>query len=64
MTLLGYGDGIRRGRFEKNRTWDILINARFVAVTSITAGSKAEGLTCFKESDYDRLFVPKKCPLC
>ncbi|KAH3850416.1 hypothetical protein DPMN_092827 [Dreissena polymorpha] len=58
MTMLGYGEEIRRRRVEKNREWDILLNPFIDNVTFITAGSKAEGLTCINESDYDFLFVP------
>ncbi|KAH3809353.1 hypothetical protein DPMN_137716 [Dreissena polymorpha] len=57
MTRLGYGEQIRRWRIEKNKERDSLINARSSDVTVITAGSKAEGLTCYYESDLDSLFV-------
>ncbi|KAH3809354.1 uncharacterized protein LOC127834501 [Dreissena polymorpha] len=57
MTRLGYGEQIRRWRVEKYKEQDSLMNARFRYVTMITAGSKAEGLTCLHESDRDELFV-------
>ncbi|XP_052240802.1 uncharacterized protein LOC127851221 [Dreissena polymorpha] len=62
MTRLGYGEMMRRWRVEKYREYDRLKNARYLneqgnAVTCITAGSKAEGLTCYLESDWDILFV-------
>ena len=62
MTRLGYGEMMRRWRVEKYREYDRLMNARSLnkqgnAVTYITAGSKAEGLTCYLESDWDILFV-------
>ncbi|KAH3733759.1 hypothetical protein DPMN_040193 [Dreissena polymorpha] len=60
MTRLGYGEMMRRWRVEKYRENDRLLNARSLNKqrnTIITAGSKAEGLTCFLESDWDVLFV-------
>ncbi|XP_052217813.1 uncharacterized protein LOC127835427 [Dreissena polymorpha] len=57
MTRLGYGEQIRRWRVEKYKERDSLMNARESDVTMITAGSKAEGLTCCYESDIDSLFV-------
>ncbi|KAH3809301.1 hypothetical protein DPMN_137663 [Dreissena polymorpha] len=57
MTRLGYGEQIRRWRVEKYKEHDSLMNARSSDVTVITAGSKAEGLTCFYESDRDFLLV-------
>ncbi|KAH3733776.1 hypothetical protein DPMN_040210 [Dreissena polymorpha] len=60
MTRLGYGEMMRRWRVEKYREYDKLLNARVLNEqrnTIITAGSKAEGLTCFLESDWDVLFV-------
>ncbi|KAH3733812.1 uncharacterized protein LOC127850171 [Dreissena polymorpha] len=57
MTRLGYGEEIRRWRIEKYREMDRLSNARRSDITKITAGSKAEGLTCLLESDIDVLFV-------
>ncbi|KAH3734227.1 hypothetical protein DPMN_040666 [Dreissena polymorpha] len=59
MTLLGYGDEIRRRRIEKYREMDRLQNAEPYDVTLITAGSKAEGLTGWLESDRDVLCVMK-----
>ncbi|KAH3845410.1 hypothetical protein DPMN_087690 [Dreissena polymorpha] len=50
MTRLGYGEEIRRWRVEKYRELDRLQDL------PITAGSKAEGLTCRFESDYDILY--------
>jgi hypothetical protein len=57
MTRLGYDEEMRRWRIEKYRETDRLQNARLSGVTMITAGSKAEGLTCFYESDWDLLNV-------
>ncbi|KAH3809327.1 hypothetical protein DPMN_137690 [Dreissena polymorpha] len=67
MTRLGYGEQIRRWRVEKYKEKDSLnnalssaitvMNARSSYATVITAGSKAEGLTCYYESDRDELFV-------
>ncbi|KAH3694699.1 hypothetical protein DPMN_082140 [Dreissena polymorpha] len=57
MTRLGYGEEIRRWRAEKYREIDRLWNARLRDETVITAGSKAEGLTCAHESDLDVLSV-------
>ncbi|XP_052229565.1 uncharacterized protein LOC127843798 isoform X2 [Dreissena polymorpha] len=57
MNRLGYGDEIRRWRVEKFRQIDRLYNAELSYVTGITAGSKAEGLTGYLESDWDILFV-------
>ncbi|KAH3733053.1 hypothetical protein DPMN_039477 [Dreissena polymorpha] len=44
---------------EKYREFDRLANTRSSDAIHITAGSKAEGLTCFNESDWDFLFVLK-----
>ncbi|XP_052239300.1 uncharacterized protein LOC127850361 isoform X2 [Dreissena polymorpha] len=57
MTLLGYGEEIRRRRVELYRKSDMFVNAGFLPGTFITAGSKAEGLTCWNESDSDRLIL-------
>ncbi|XP_052241519.1 uncharacterized protein LOC127851706 isoform X2 [Dreissena polymorpha] len=57
MTRLGYSEEIRRWRVEKYKEQDRLVNARFSDKSFITAGSKAEGLTCFFESDMDILYV-------
>ncbi|KAH3809288.1 hypothetical protein DPMN_137650 [Dreissena polymorpha] len=57
MTRLGYGEQIRRWRVEKYKEQDSLMNARSSDVTVITAGSKAEGLTCYFESDRDDILV-------
>ncbi|KAH3733735.1 hypothetical protein DPMN_040169 [Dreissena polymorpha] len=67
MTRLGYGEEVRRWRVEKWREFDRLMNAydRLVHARSlitninatITAGSKAEGLTCIYENDWDVLLV-------
>ncbi|KAH3705541.1 hypothetical protein DPMN_080618 [Dreissena polymorpha] len=61
MTRLGYGEEMRRWRVARYRECDRLRNAelRNIPVTSITAGSKAEGLTCYLESDHDNLFLLK-----
>ncbi|KAH3850413.1 hypothetical protein DPMN_092824 [Dreissena polymorpha] len=59
MTLLEYGEEIRRRRVEKYREYDILMDRRQSATTLIIAGSKAEGLTSWAESDIDLLNVLK-----
>ncbi|KAH3850352.1 uncharacterized protein LOC127874473 [Dreissena polymorpha] len=59
MTMLGYGEEIRRRRVQKYRELDMRWNERMDLFTIITAGSKAEGLTSWVESDYDMLYVPK-----
>ena len=59
MTRLGYGEEMRRWRAKKYTEYDSLMNSRLSATTVITAGSKAEGLTCFLESDCDLLMVVK-----
>ncbi|KAH3734097.1 hypothetical protein DPMN_040537 [Dreissena polymorpha] len=60
MTLLGYGEEIRRRRIEKFRECDMLWNAESINRHLITVGSKAEGLTSLRESDYDQLHVLNK----
>ncbi|KAH3693191.1 hypothetical protein DPMN_192593 [Dreissena polymorpha] len=57
MTRLGYGEKIRRWRVETNREYSRLTNGTLSFVTMITTGSKAEGLTCCFESDWDFLRV-------
>ncbi|KAH3733836.1 uncharacterized protein LOC127851216 [Dreissena polymorpha] len=64
MTRLGYGEMMRRWRVKKYREYNRLVNAPYLkkqgnAATYmyITAGSKAEGLTCYLESDWDQLWV-------
>ncbi|XP_052220694.1 uncharacterized protein LOC127837546 isoform X5 [Dreissena polymorpha] len=60
MTRLGYGEEMRRWRVARYRKFDRLINALYGdRYTCITAGSKAEGLTCYLESDRDCLFLLK-----
>ncbi|XP_052239963.1 uncharacterized protein LOC127850724 [Dreissena polymorpha] len=60
MTNLGYGEEIRRRRILKYREWDSLMNSISVNnISIITAGSKAEGLTGWLESDFDTLYVLK-----
>ncbi|KAH3734262.1 hypothetical protein DPMN_040701 [Dreissena polymorpha] len=60
MTYLGYGDEIRRKRILKYRERDSILNSISAKNASvITAGSKAEGLTCWFESDIDNIFVEK-----
>ncbi|XP_052274763.1 uncharacterized protein LOC127874458 isoform X2 [Dreissena polymorpha] len=59
MTLLGYGEEIRRRRGEKYMENDMLVGATPSNSTQLTAGSKAEGLTCLAESDRDLLLVLK-----
>ncbi|KAH3741934.1 hypothetical protein DPMN_048664 [Dreissena polymorpha] len=57
MTRLGYGEEMRRWRVEKHRENDRMHNAGSHDFTEITAGSKAEGLTCLLEGDLDLLTV-------
>ncbi|KAH3733142.1 hypothetical protein DPMN_039567 [Dreissena polymorpha] len=59
MTRLGYGEEMRRWRVEKYRETVRLFNTRSRDGILITAGSKAEGLTCFLESDWDIMEVMK-----
>ncbi|KAH3733040.1 hypothetical protein DPMN_039464 [Dreissena polymorpha] len=59
MTRLGYGEEMRRWRVEKYRELDRLDNTRPSHAILITAGSKAEGLTCYLESDWDILLLVK-----
>ncbi|KAH3705553.1 hypothetical protein DPMN_080630 [Dreissena polymorpha] len=58
MTRQGYGEGMRRRRVARYKEYDRLRNAE-LSYTLITAGSKAEGLSCFNESDRDYLFLLK-----
>ncbi|KAH3874553.1 hypothetical protein DPMN_037799 [Dreissena polymorpha] len=60
MNLLGYGPEIRHKRIEERNKSDMLFNAYqrvYVEPLFITAGSKAEGLTCRYENDTDLIFV-------
>ncbi|KAH3875278.1 uncharacterized protein LOC127869373 isoform X2 [Dreissena polymorpha] len=58
MNCLGYGRPIRQARRDAYREGDRLMNAiRPGIISMITTGSKAEGLTCFYESDCDTMFV-------
>ncbi|KAH3734004.1 hypothetical protein DPMN_040443 [Dreissena polymorpha] len=57
MTRLGYGEEIRRWRVKAISESDRMENARRRVITIITTGSKAEGLTCGFESDWDILYV-------
>ncbi|KAH3705618.1 hypothetical protein DPMN_080695 [Dreissena polymorpha] len=59
MTQLGYGEEMRRWRVARYRECDRLKNTSRSNITYITAGSKAEGLTCYLESDRDCLFLLK-----
>ncbi|KAH3734237.1 hypothetical protein DPMN_040676 [Dreissena polymorpha] len=59
MTLLGYGEEIRRIRAGKYMEFDMPSQASTCRVNTITAGSNAEWLTSFHESDHDWLFVPR-----
>ncbi|KAH3850467.1 hypothetical protein DPMN_092878 [Dreissena polymorpha] len=67
MTHLGYGEEIRRRRILKYNDRDSIVNAKMVErnefrvndISIITAGSKAEGLSCCFESDTDQLLVLK-----
>ncbi|XP_052240803.1 uncharacterized protein LOC127851222 [Dreissena polymorpha] len=60
LTRLGYGEEVRRWRVDKYKEFDRLLNARTIDVNLITVGSKAEGLTCFYESDSDLLYALKR----
>ncbi|KAH3798433.1 hypothetical protein DPMN_152032 [Dreissena polymorpha] len=55
MTRLGYGEEIRRWRVARYCEHDRHLNAQLRDFTLMTAGSKAEGLTCLFESDRDIL---------
>ncbi|KAH3694300.1 uncharacterized protein LOC127862994 [Dreissena polymorpha] len=62
MTRLGYGEEIRQRRVEKYREYDMMCNElekhlMIKGITTITVGSKGEGLTCLQESDNDKLLV-------
>ncbi|KAH3741959.1 hypothetical protein DPMN_048689 [Dreissena polymorpha] len=57
MTRSGYDKEIRLGRNEKYSEYNRLVNAHARTVTQTIAGSKAEWLTCWLESDHDFLFV-------
>ncbi|KAH3689463.1 hypothetical protein DPMN_194464 [Dreissena polymorpha] len=57
MTRLGYGEKMRQWRVEKYRGKDKPNNAKLGRMTVMTAGSKAEGLTCFFENDWDVLLI-------
>ncbi|KAH3781382.1 hypothetical protein DPMN_159209 [Dreissena polymorpha] len=59
MTKLGYGEAIRRRRVEKYKEFNRLITKGNDYFLLKTAGSKAEGLTCFLENDFDFLLVMK-----
>ncbi|KAH3733079.1 hypothetical protein DPMN_039503 [Dreissena polymorpha] len=59
MTRLGYGEEMRRWRVKKYRELDRPQYIRSSTNVNITAGSKAEGLTCYFESDWDFLDVLK-----
>ncbi|KAH3850392.1 hypothetical protein DPMN_092803 [Dreissena polymorpha] len=59
MNLLGYGEEIRRRRVEKYKKNDMLRKEPSENGTTFTAGSKAEGLTCWLESDHDLLLTLK-----
>ncbi|KAH3701697.1 hypothetical protein DPMN_076689 [Dreissena polymorpha] len=59
---LGYGEEIRRWRFEKYKENDRVLNAIPHMTYRITAGSKAEELTSFYESDPFNFDEP--CPQC
>ncbi|KAH3733311.1 uncharacterized protein LOC127850738 [Dreissena polymorpha] len=59
MTRLWCGEEIRRWRVEKYREYDRILTSEQSDVTIQTAGSKAEGLTCFLESDRDMFYVLK-----
>ncbi|KAH3740933.1 uncharacterized protein LOC127850899 [Dreissena polymorpha] len=59
MNILGYGPEIRQKRREHYIEIDRLFNTfgENLLSTYITAGSKAEGLTCLYDSDIDTIFV-------
>ncbi|KAH3788688.1 uncharacterized protein LOC127842251 isoform X1 [Dreissena polymorpha] len=56
MDILGYGPDIRKKRKEIYKEWDEL-QVYHGEIILITAGSKAEGLTCAVESDRDSILV-------
>ncbi|XP_052285002.1 uncharacterized protein LOC127881290 [Dreissena polymorpha] len=58
MDWLGYGPHIRQARSEAYKVHDRLLTALSGgSATWITTGSKAEGLTCYLESDRDIICV-------
>ncbi|KAH3864960.1 hypothetical protein DPMN_027993 [Dreissena polymorpha] len=58
MNILGYGPEIRQKRRDSFKEHDRLYNTLNNGLPLfITAGSKAEGLTCLFESDIDKLYV-------
>ncbi|KAH3792728.1 uncharacterized protein LOC127838386 isoform X2 [Dreissena polymorpha] len=57
MTRLGYGEEMRKWRVKKYKDLDKLSIGRQKEETIITAGSKAEGLTSYLESDHDMLHL-------
>ncbi|KAH3788695.1 hypothetical protein DPMN_166843 [Dreissena polymorpha] len=56
MDILGYGPDIRKKRKDHYKEWDEL-HVYHGEIILITAGSKAEGLTCACESDRDAILV-------
>ncbi|KAH3819535.1 uncharacterized protein LOC127881289 [Dreissena polymorpha] len=58
MDFMGYGPHIRQARRDAYKTVDRLMTALMCgSATCFTTGSKAEGLTCFLESDIDVMCV-------
>ncbi|KAH3791473.1 hypothetical protein DPMN_144959 [Dreissena polymorpha] len=58
MNVLGYGPHIRQARIDAYKAWDRHMTARKGgSLTWITTGSKAEGLTSYRESDRDLMCV-------
>ncbi|KAH3733091.1 hypothetical protein DPMN_039516, partial [Dreissena polymorpha] len=59
MTRLGYGEEMRRWRVEKYSELSRQSATRSPHFIQLIAGSKAEGLTCIFESDWDMFHVVK-----
>ncbi|XP_052224525.1 uncharacterized protein LOC127840107 isoform X11 [Dreissena polymorpha] len=58
MNVLGYGPHIRQARIDAYKAYDRHRTARTGgSVTWVTTGSKAEGLTNYRESDTDLMWV-------
>ncbi|KAH3734216.1 hypothetical protein DPMN_040655 [Dreissena polymorpha] len=57
MTLLGYGEEIRRRRIEKFRECDVLWNADSINRHLITVSSKAEGLMLWNAESINRHLI-------
>ncbi|WAR01872.1 hypothetical protein MAR_008430, partial [Mya arenaria] len=59
MNQLGYSPDMVNKRRQMQKDMDIAYNKNGDRYTRITAGSKAEGITCPYESDHDRLYEDK-----